>query len=264
MRLFCSSLLSLFAAASLAAQTPGRRTPASDAVTPRQTLGFDAAALVNDRYRVAMEPLVFGRFTVGLAAAYTRTADPPTYVNIYGPVVYSGINCRDIRNLCDASPLPPICYGCPPGYQDPGSTYRAWSLDLSVRYYPAPLTLTGPRQRAMVYVGEFIGYHKRRLDQRILYYGCPYCEAPPPVDSLGLPPPDSSFFAPPQPYYNSFVRNLHGWEPGVEVGVRLIPAGPVFVDVGGWFKLVTVEDAMQRIRPGNVDSRLVVAVGIGW
>lgn len=256
-------LLLLCVATPLAAQTPARGADAGG-LAPRQTLAFDAAALVDERVRVALEPLVFGRFTIGLAAAHTRTADPPDYVNIYPPVYAGGINCGDIRTLCAASPLPPICIDYCPPYPDPGSKYRAWSLDLSVRYYPAPLTLSGPRQRAMVYVGEFIGYHRRRVEQSYLYYGCPYCEAPPPSDSMGLPPPDSATFAPPQPYYNRFVQNLRGWEPGVEVGVRLIPAAPVFVDVGGWFKLVTVEDPMQRIRPGDVDSRLVVAVGVGW
>ncbi|MDP3774786.1 MAG: hypothetical protein Q8Q85_11030 [Gemmatimonadales bacterium] len=121
----------------------------------------------------------------------------------------------------------------------------------------------------MVYVGEFIGYHRRRVEQTIVYYyGCPYCESPPPLppDSLLTPPPDSGYYPPIYipPSVSRFTRNLRGWEPGVEIGVRLIPASPVFIDVGGWFKFVTVDDPMQRIRPGDVDSRFVVAVGIGW
>ena len=46
--------------------------------------------------------------------------------------------------------------------------------------------------------------------------------------------------------------------------MRLEPLGPLFVDVGGWFKLVTVDDPTQRLRPGQLDARLVAAVGIGW
>jgi hypothetical protein len=262
MRPFRPALFALFLATSLAAQTPGHRGSEAGGVTPRQTLAFDVAALVDERIRVALEPLVFGRFTVGLAGGYTRTANPPEYVNIY-PVYRGGVDCNDIRNLCDASPLPPICIDFCGQYPGPEPKYRAWSLDLSVRYYPASLTLSGPRQRAMVYVGEFVGYHRRRVEQSYTYYGCPYCEYPPPADTMAMPP-DSSTFAPPPVYFNRVVQNLHGWEPGVEIGIRLIPAGPVFIDVGGWFKLVTVEDPMQRLRPGDLDSRLVVAVGIGW
>jgi len=59
-------------------------------------------------------------------------------------------------------------------------------------------------------------------------------------------------------------QRLDGWEPGIEVGARIAPLPHVFIDVGGWWKLVRIEDPMQRKQPGDVESKLVVAVGIGW
>ncbi|MGA2383678.1 MAG: hypothetical protein ABSG61_09620 [Gemmatimonadales bacterium] len=55
-----------------------------------------------------------------------------------------------------------------------------------------------------------------------------------------------------------------GWEPGAEIGLRARALGPLFVDVGGWFKLVRLDDPTQNVRPGSIDSRFVAAVGIGW
>lgn len=275
MRAFRPTLFSLFLATSLAAQTPTRQgapTPPA-AVTPRQTLSFDVAALVDDRARVGLEPLVFGRWTIGLGASYTRTAPEEGFPY---PVPLRDFGQRDVVTETTGPTVvviqrPPciLGYPCPDTYPFERPKYRAWSLDLSARYYPPALSFSGPQQRLMVYVGEFIGYHRRRVEQNLIYYyGCPYCESPPPLppDSLLTPPPDSGYYPPiyiPPPV-SRFTQNLRGWEPGVEIGVRLIPASPVFIDVGGWFKLVTVDDPMQRIRPGDVDSRLVVAVGIGW
>jgi hypothetical protein len=34
--------------------------------------------------------------------------------------------------------------------------------------------------------------------------------------------------------------------------------------VGGWFKIVGVDDPTQQIRPGHLDARLVAAIGVGW
>lgn len=269
---FRPALFSLFLATSLAAQTPARPSPSNPqaVVAPRQSVSLDVAALVDDRARVGLEPLVFGRWTIGLGASFTRTAPEEAFSY---PVPLRRFGQRDVvaetggpttviiqRPPCiegDQCFLPPIT--------DERPKYRAWSLDLSARYYPAAFSFSNPRQRLMLYVGEFIGYHKRRVEQTIVCY---YCVEPVgpllPHDSGFATPPDTGYFPPPIFPVNRFVQTLHGWEPGAEIGARLIPASPVFIDVGAWFKFVTVNDPMQRIRPGDVDSRLVVAVGIGW
>lgn len=273
MRALRLNAFSLLLAGTLAAQTPARQS-STTVVTPRQTLSFDVAALVDDRARVGLEPLVFGRWTIGLGASYTRTAPEEEFPY---PVPLRDFGQRDVVTETTGRTVvviqrPPciLGYPCPDTYPFERPKYRAWSLDLSARYYPAAFSFSNPRQRLMLYVGEFIGYHKRRVEQSLIYYyGCLYCESPPPLpprDAMFAPPPDTGYIPPPiiPPSLSRVVQNLRGWEPGVEIGVRLIPASPVFIDVGGWFKLVTVDDPMQRVRPGDVDSRLVVAVGVGW
>jgi hypothetical protein len=254
MRSLCLAILPLLVAASLAAQTP----PASSAnatpvavLSPRRTAFFDVAALVDNRQRFGLEPLVFGRWTVGLVGAHTRTTTS-TQVIAYGNPLADPIP----TTLCPVQ-------GCPPQYPGSDAKYNAWSLDLAVRYYPAAWSFSNPRQRMMVYVGEFIGYHQRTVDQPIYAYplmGVPATPARTSLDSVIPNPPVPYPLPNPQP-----VRSrLTGWEPGAEIGVRLMPLEPVFIDVGGWFKLVTIDDPMQRVRPGQLDSRLVVAVGVGW
>jgi len=207
------AILPLLVATSLAAQSPTsspKSTPGA-VVAPSRTAFLDFAALVSGRQRLGIEPLVFGRWTVGLIGGHYSTGSPTLLPTVAGW----------------------------------GSGYIAWSLDLAVRYYPAALSFDDPRRRLMVYVGEFVGYQWRTI-ARALY----------PPDILCAAPACSS----------GVVDNQHltGWEPGAEVGVRLRPLEPVFVDVGGWFKIVGVDDPTQRIRPGHLDSRLVVALGIGW
>jgi hypothetical protein len=69
MRALRLAVLPLLIATSLAAQAPpassGAATPPA-AVAPTQTAFFDFAALVDSRQRFGLEPLVFGRWTVGL------------------------------------------------------------------------------------------------------------------------------------------------------------------------------------------------------
>jgi hypothetical protein len=124
-----------------------------------------------------------------------------------------------------------------------GSAWRdnVWSLDLAVRNYPAALSFRDRRPQLTVYLGGFVGY-----DWGSLSYVYPLVLTPEGPIQGG-------------------ERQIHrGWEPGAEVGVRLKPLDPLFVDVGGWFKLVTVDDPTQRIRSGQLDARLVLAVGVGW
>jgi len=247
MRALRLAVLPLLVATSLAAQAPPALSAAAAPpaiVAPGRTAFFDVAALVDSRQRFGLEPLVFGRWTIGLVGTHYR-ADAPQQVQIYGPIAnVPGVLC-------------PIT-GCPPvPYPGSGSSYDAWSLDLAVRYYPAALSFNDPRRRFMVYVGEFVGYHRRTFTQPLYAYPL----ATPLADTLSLPP-----VTPGNPVYPGGAQRqrLTGWEPGAEAGVRLIPLAPVFIDVGGWFKLVTIDDPTQTLRPGQVDARLVVAVGIGW
>ncbi|MGD0992459.1 MAG: hypothetical protein ABR998_08310 [Gemmatimonadales bacterium] len=249
MRSLRLALLPLLVATSLAAQTPAPSTapPAPvAAVAPARTAFLDLAALVGNRQRFGLEPLVFGRWTVGLIGSHYSTGSP-TY---YGALVVTDLNLPgNVTNgFCTIE-------GCPPTSSGASSSYTAWSLDFAVRYYPAALSLNDPHRRLMVYIGEFVGYQWRTLTQ-VLY---------PPV---AVPLAGSTPVAPcPYPGCSGqFIQkqNFTGWEPGAEVGVRLKPLDPLFIDVGGWFKIVGVDDPYQRLKPGQLDARLVAAVGIGW
>lgn len=236
------ALLALPLASALAAQTPAP-SPASPARLPApvlQTATFDVAAAFQQHYRAMIEPLVFGRFAIGLSGEYTTEPEGEVYAILY--------------------PSCPVNMLCGGSTASDGSEYRAWSFNLHARWYPAALSFGGERQAAALYVGEFIGYHERRTSQPI-YYGCPNCYYPPPQ------PPDTTIYNPPipPPGGNSvYTQVLRGWEPGVEFGVRLLPMRHVVMDIGGRFRLATIEDYRSGTRPGGVDSRLVVAVGVGW
>lgn len=243
MRSFRLALLALPAAAALSAQVSPAAAPAPMPVL--QTATFDVAAAFQQHYRAMIEPLVFGRFAIGISGEYTTEPDQSGFINY------------------------PIAYGCPVnmlcanGAAGDGTDYRAWSFNLHARWYPAALSLGGPRQSASVYVGEFIGYHERQTSQTI-YYGCPTCNyrPPQPQDTTLYPP------LPPNPYPypgpSNLTQVLHGWEPGLEFGVRLLPMRHLVMDVGGRFRLATIQDFQSSTRPGGVDSRLVVAIGVGW
>jgi len=249
MRSLRFAVLPLLVATSLAAQAPepSIAPPAPvAAAAPARTAFLDLAALVGDRQRFGLEPLVFGRWTVGLIGSHYSTGSP-TY---YGTPVVTDLNVPGTVTIG----LCPIG-GCPPTGSGSTSSYAAWSLDFAVRYYPAALSLNDPRRRLMVYIGEFVGYQWRTITQ-VSY---------PPV----AVPLAGSTQAMPCAYpgcSGQVIQKQHftGWEPGAEVGVRLKPLDPLFIDVGGWFKIVGVDDPYQRLTPGQVDARLVAAVGVGW
>jgi len=251
MRAIRLAVLPLLVATSLAAQAPepSSRTPTPvAAVAPLRTAFFDLAALVGSRQRFGLEPLVFGRWAVGLVGSHYSTGSP-TLDQPY-PVTFAPNAGGTV--VIDVCPIE----GCPTiPTASASSSYTAWSLDLAVRYYPAALSLSSPRQRLMVYVGEFVGYQWRTLNE-VLY---------PPV-AVPLEASSQAVACPAPGCSGPIVERRHftGVEPGAEVGVRVEPLGPLFVDVGGWFKLVTVDDPTQDARPGHLDARLVVAVGIGW
>lgn len=239
MRALRLAVLPLLVATSLAAQTPPSRADSAPAavVVPRRTASFDVAALVDGEQRFGLEPLVFGRWTVGLVGAHRGTRASQTLVPPMG-VIPAIIPC-----------VSPGCGSYPSGT----SGTSDWSLALAVRYYPAILSVSGPGHRLMLYVGEFIGYHQRTITGS--YYAVPLGQVPA-IGATGSNPV--------MPWPSTDRQRLTGWEPGAELGVRVSPLGPLFLDVGGWFKLVTIDDPTARLRPGQVDARLVASVGIGW
>jgi hypothetical protein len=245
MRALRLAVLPLLVATSLAAQAP---TDSSAPVTPiavvapKRTASFDLAALVGNRQRFGLEPLVFGRWTVGLIGSHYSTGSPTYYGNV---VTHLDLPGTVTIGLCPIE-------GCPPTSSGSSSRYTAWSLDFAVRYYPAALSLNDPHRRLMVYIGEFLGYQWRTFT----WTSYPVAFA----SGAGTPCAFPGCSGPPA----TVTQHLTGWEPGAEVGVRLKPLEPLFIDVGGWFKLVTVDDPTQRLRPGQLDSRLVAAVGVGW
>jgi len=170
----------------------------------------------------------------------------------------------------------PGCYSAPESfsciypYPQESPRYRAWALDLSVRYYPSVLSFQNGPSRMMVYVGEFVGYHWRTWDEEQIY-ALPYGVDDPmplmaPRDTAVVIRPDTLPQQYPMPWPRpSLLRHtLHAIQPGAELGVRLLPFGRLFIDVGARWTLVTIEDPMQRTLKGNIESRLMVAGGVAF
>lgn len=248
----------LFTAAPLGAQEP---EPAP-AVPTTGSVSFDVAALARDRIRGGIEALALGRFTVGLSGSYSHTVDQD--YNVY-PYPYATLDRTWVEPTC----LYPESFSClPPYYQQSTPRYRAWALDLSLRYYPSLLAFQNGPSRMMVYLGEFVGYHWRTWDEQTYYYrygpDVPMPLMAPRDTGVVILPPDTF----PQQYPivwpgPSLVRHtLSAIQPGLEAGVRLLPFSRLFIDVGGRWTLVTIEDPMQRTLKGNVESRLAVSAGL--
>ena len=258
MRSLTPSLTILAAAALLGAGTlagQNAATPAPAGPTTR-SVWFDAGALTNDQIRAGVEAIPLGRFTAGLSVTYTHQAHPRDggpyplgYVATAGggPSPY----------YCDPRMLT-LCAD-PAYYPIDQPRYRAWAFNLAVRYYPEPLSFRNGAARMMVYAGGYLGYHWRTWDENVFYY---YRGPSTLADSVIVLPPPGGY---PIPYgANPIRRSLKGVEPGVELGVRLLPAGPLFIEAGGRFTLSIIDDRMQRVRPGDVETRLVIAAGIAW
>lgn len=249
----------------LAAPPLGAQAQDAPAVPTTRSVSFDVAALARDRIRGGFEALALGRFTVGLSGSYSHTVDQD--FNVY-PYPYG---TRQIA-LYEPSCVNPEGFSCLPPYYPYYQTtprYRAWALDLSLRYYPSVLAFQNGPSRMMVYVGEFVGYHWRTWDEQAWYYRYGPDDPMPlmaPRDTVVVIRPDTipQQYPMPWPAPNLVRHTLSAIQPGVEVGVRLLPFSRLFIDVGGRWTLVTIEDPMQRTLKGNVESRLMVAAGLVW
>ncbi|HYV96251.1 MAG TPA: hypothetical protein VE967_02220 [Gemmatimonadaceae bacterium] len=245
------SLVLAVSASPLAAQRRVRRPPP---LTPMlQSLTVDVASAFDERYRAMIEPLVFGRFSVTIAGEYTRHGDDDVTRFAY-PV--------------DDCPPERLCAGqnaADYGFDGNNRHFREWAFEIGGRWYPKQLTFANARQAASFYAGEYIGYRQRRRTDYV-YYGCPTCNyyPPPRADSGTAFPPDSGVFTYPPPSPSTYTTTIHAWEPGAEIGVRIIPARHVVLDVGGRFRMVRLRDYTNGNERGDIDSKLLVAVGIGW
>jgi len=236
MRLLRSLLVPLCIAPALLAQTPAAP---HQALPVTRGLSADLAAARDHVGRLLVEPLVFGRVSVGFNGSYSDHMETPWYPV---PILYG--------DPYPGAPCPPNCYS-PPSEPD----YQAWTLDLNVRWYPAALSVDQAQAKAMLYVGEFVGFTQRRAKFGGYYY-CPVCAVPAPLDSGMVSP------LPPGP--TGFTQTFEAVEPGVEAGVRVQAARHLFFDVGGRWRLVRVDDPYSLKRPGDVDPRLVVSAGLSW
>ena len=226
-------------AQSVPAQAHGEPLPL------KQAISFDVSAALDDRWRLTVEPLVIGRFTIGLSGSRSTEVDRASQ-----SVRNESYPTRRVA-LSFAPCLPSIpCYPIPSG--EP--TYRASSLALHVRWYPAALSRDRDRQQFAVYIGQFLSHEERRISQPQWIYP----QYTPPFDSLGIYPPMAPSFGP------SWVQRLRGWEPGAEIGARLMMGRHLLIDTGVTVRIVTLDDPLARRRPGQTDARFVLAIGFGW
>ena len=260
-------------AGTLAAQAPESRPRPLPPAPTFQSLWFDAGALLEHQIRAGFEAVRLGRYTLGLSVTYDDRAQqqandvyplgyayPQTYMPVRDPVP-----CGDPRFLALCANPYEVDYEFVP------RRYRAWSVNLAARYYPAFFSFrNGPRQM-MVYAGGFVGFHWRVTQEPQPFYYNPLVDTFPvplaPRDSVVVLPPDTlpgGIIAPLPPWASSVRRVISGLEPGLEIGVRLLPFRRLFIEAGGRFTLVTLDDPRQRAQLGDVESRLVVAAGIAW
>lgn len=225
------------------AQAPGAASPRAP-MPLRPSASFDVAAALADRWRVSIEPLVVGRFTFGLSGAVTRTPDAADVITapLYRPgsPLASYIPCLP-ENVT-------YCYPVPAG--EP--RYRATSLGFQVRWYPAALSRDLDGQRFGLYLGESLTYDVRRVRW-------PEYIMPP------IAVPDSGVVVIiPRPAMPVGTQHVRGWEPGAELGARLMLGKRVLLEVGGAMRWVTLNDPLEMRQPGSVAGRFNLALGVAW
>jgi hypothetical protein len=273
MRVVSLVALPLLVAGALAAQAPAPRAQPEPPPPTNRSVWFDAGALLDHQIRAGFEGVTLGRYTFGLAVTYDDRAHPRD--DIYYPLGYAypqtylpvrdPIPCSDPRflALC-ANPYEVEYAFFPP-------RYRAWSVNLAARYYPAFFSFRNGASRMMVYAGGFLGFHWRVVQQtQSPYYYNPLVDTVPiplaPRDTVVTPPDTSGrgVYSPLPPWSYAVRKTIAGLQPGLEIGVRLQPVGGLFLEAGGRFNLITIDDPMRRERLGDVESRLVIAAGFAW
>ena len=252
-------LLSAGCLCAAVAEAQGYSQRAQSAAPTMSSASLDLAALSRHRIRGTVEATALGRITVGLSVSYTNRQDDTVGTPIWRYPTY-GV---DDRMSCVESFSGVGCV-VPYPYVSQRDRYRDWTFDLALRYYPEFLSFRNRESRMLVYFGGFAGYHWRTWEEQQIYPMYMSLAAP---DSILPPYPDTIPPSGPLPpiWPGGLVRrSLRGLQPGVELGARLIPFGGLFVEVGGRFTLVTVDDPSRKARPGDVEPRLVVAAGFAW
>ena len=219
----------LLAHVTLVAQTPTLRPSAS----------LDLAALTAGEIRVSVEPLVLRRATLGVSLARWWRGQTPYYAfPVSSPLIVPGAGI------------------------DATHPAREYMVDLYARVYPLSFASASPKHRITGYLGGFVGYHRREFGQTVYppcvlggQIVCPLAASPSGSPIICCEPP-------PAPQAVRFVSS--GVEPGAEFGVRVIPWGDVFLEVGGRARLITFSDPTGRFEEGQVASRLTFTVGLGW
>jgi hypothetical protein len=237
---------------ALASAQRAPRAPITPTVRPALTV--DLAAAVDERWRLFVEPITIGRVSLGVSATWSTRGDAdggvayPTYAEPARPNVCT-------PESCGGTSLPYFPYR-----ED--TEYRASSLNVHVRWYPQQLSRRTPTGTVSFYVGEFLGYHQRRITTSS-YFGGPMPLASWPV----LPSPIDSGRAMPYPGPvggSRWTTRLRGWEPGLELGVRGGLGRRFVLDLGASTRIVTLDDPRSARRPGQLDSRLAIGLGVAW
>ena len=213
------------------------RTLAAQAPSIRHSASLDLAALADGELRASIQPLVVGRSAFGVSLARWWGGGP----------VY---------------PVPLGTQLVAPSVGDALHPAREYMVDVSMRVYPLSFSSAGPRRHVSGYVGGFVGFHRRELDETfrpgcVLEGGQLIC---PLAGSSG-----SSVIPCLIPCQSQVVRTIsNGFEPGAEVAVQVTPLRDLFFEIGGWARVITFSDPTGRFEDGQLDSRLTFAVGLGW
>lgn len=229
-----------------------------------RSVTLDLGAALDERWRVMLEPIALGRVTIGVSGQWSTAPDRDQSGGGVVPLALA------LPPEGDAPCSSEICITSWPSYQE-RLRYRAASAALHLRWYPELLSIGSEGRSAQFYVGEYIGYHRRRITTTS-WYGWGGVE--PPIGGPGVPEPgrpDSAVMPPvippvlpPAPTQSRWTQHLRGWEPGIELGVRGQLGQRALLDLGLRTTLVTIDDPLSARRPGQTDTRMVVGVGFGW
>ncbi len=227
-----------------------------------RSASVDLGAALDEQLRVLIEPAVLGRVTLGLSFGYSTRPESEHGYGVPMPA-FGDPGMPDIA-LCHTESCASIYPPYPPYGGGEHVRYRSSTMALHARWYPALLSRDGDGHRVSAYVGEFLGYSRRRITSTAYYYAYPELAQPRPTGSAAAV--DTTFGPYPMPYPvpTRWTQHLRGWEPGVELGVRALIGRHLTVDLGASTRLVRIDDPRSSRRPGETDPRLVASIGVAW
>ena len=195
--------------------TAARLAEAQVQIHPSASL--DATALIDGEVRLSVDPLVFGIATLGWSVG-----------------IWTGkslISDTDFFRVMGSLYRPP--------------KNREYTFDLTARLYPSWGGIEESNRLLNLFLGGFVGWHKRATER----------VAPCPPGSLCA----ASF-----PSRGLVRSSAQGVEPGVEAGARFFPIPHLVIDLGGRARLIAFADPTERFTRGTIDLRLAVSVGVAW